>query len=292
MPLKAILNSLILGIISSIFSIGFNFFGAILLFFSYFSPLPIFIVTLFYGLYGTICSALISLSIIFLITSAPIGIIFFIANILPSIIILMDKTNNRFSYKNFISKLTLINGFLYVAIMLLYPDKISTMIKNFSNYMQNSLGNNLKIETSILDMTPSIIISTWGLVLLLNFMIARKILEKGFLQFKDKILDLKLQSWLIAIFLLLLIPAALLNEENSKWFRSLALIYAIPITIQGICVIHTCLKQNKNGAFLIYSFYTIVFFIPFSIPIITAAGVLDHIYNFKSLKKINNTDID
>ena len=292
MPLKAILNSLILGVASSIFTIGFNFFGAILLFFSYFSPLPIFIVTLFYGLYGTICSALISLSIIFLITSAPIGIIFFIANILPSIIILMDKTNNRFSYKNFISKLTLINGFLYVAIMLLYPDKISTMIKNFSNYMQNSLGNNLKIETSILDMTPSIIISTWGLVLLLNFMIARKILEKGFLQFKDKILDLKLQSWLIAIFLLLLIPAALLNEENSKWFRSLALIYAIPITIQGICVIHTCLKQNKNGAFLIYSFYTIVFFIPFSIPIITAAGVLDHIYNFKSLKKINNTDID
>ena len=292
MPLKAILNSLILGITSSIFSIGFNFFGAILLFFSYFSPLPIFIVTLFYGLYGTICSALISLSIIFLITSAPIGIIFFIANILPSIIILMDKTNNRFSYKNFISKLTLINGFLYVAIMLLYPDKISTMIKNFSNYIQNSLGNNLKIETSILDMTPSIIISTWGLVLLLNFMIARKILEKGFLQFKDKILDLKLQSWLIAIFLLLLIPAALLNEENSQWFRSLALIYAIPITIQGICVIHTCLKQNKNGAFLIYSFYTIVFFIPFSIPIITAAGVLDHIYNFKSLKKINDTDID
>jgi len=291
MPLKAILNSLILGIISSIFSIGFNFFGAILLFFSYFSPLPIFIVTLFYGLYGTICSALISLSIIFLITSAPIGIIFFIANILPSIIILMDKTNNRFSYKNFISKLTLINGFLYVAIMLLYPDKISTMIKNFSNYMQNSLGNNLKIETSILDMTPSIIISTWGLVLLLNFMIARKILEKGFLQFKDKILDLKLQSWLIAIFLLLLIPAALLNEENSKWFRSLALIYAIPITIQGICVIHTCLKQNKNGAFLIYSFYTLAFIIPFSIPIITATGVLDHIYGFRSLKN-NNTDID
>ena len=291
MPLKAILNSLILGVTSSIFTIGFNFFGAILLFFSYFSPLPIFIVALFYGLYGTIFSALISVSVIVLMTSAPIGIIFFIANILPSIIIVMDKTNNKFSYTNFISKLTFINGFSYVAIMLLYPDKINTIIKNFSDYLQNSLGNNLKIETSILDMTPSIIISTWCLVLLLNFIIARKILEKGFLSFKDKILDLKLQPWLIIIFILFLIPAALLNEENSKWFRSLALIYAIPITIQGICVIHTLLKQNKNGAFLIYSFYTLVFFIPFSIPIITAIGVLDHIYGFRSLKK-NNTDID
>jgi hypothetical protein len=285
MPLKAILNSLILGITSSIFTIGFNFFGAILLFFSYFSPLPIFIVTLFYGLYGTILSALISVSVIILMTSTPIGIIFFIANILPSIIILMGKTSNKFSYMNFISKLTFINGFSYVAIMLLYPDKINTIIKNFSDYLQNSLGNSLKIETEILDMTPSIIISTWCLILLLNFIIARKILEKGFLKFKDKILDLELQPWLIVIFILFLIPAALLNEENSKWFRSLALIYAIPITIQGICVIHTLLKQNKNGAFLIYSFYTLVFFIPFSIPIITAIGVLDHIYGFRSFKK-------
>ena len=291
MPLKAILNSLMLGVTSSIFTIGFNFFGVILLFFSYFSPLPIFIVALFYGLYGIIFSALISVSVIVLMTSVPIGIIFFIANISPSIIIVMDKTNNKFSYTNFISKLTFINGFSYLAIMLLYPDKINIIIKNFSDYLQNSLGNNLKIETSILDMTPSIIISTWCLILLLNFIIARKILEKGFLKFKDKILDLKLQPWLIIIFILFLIPAALLNEENSKWFRSLALIYAIPITIQGICVIHTLLKKNKNGAFLIYSFYTLIFFIPFSIPIITATGVLDHIYGFRSLKN-NNTDID
>ena len=291
MPLKAILNSLILGVASSIFTIGFNFFGAILLFFSYFSPLPIFIVTLFYGLYGTILSALISVSIIVLMTSAPIGIIFFIANIAPSIIILIDRKSHEFSYQNFISKLTLINGLLYAVIMLLYPDKINTIIKNFSNYLQNSLGNNLKIETAILDMTPSIIISTWGIILLLNFIIARKILEKGLLKFKDKILDLKLQSWLITIFILFLIPASLLNEENSRLFRSLALVYAIPITIQGICVIHTLLKRNKNGAFLIYLFYTLVFIIPFSIPIITATGVLDHVYSFRGFKK-NNTDID
>jgi len=284
MPLKAILNSLILGILSSIFTVGFNFFGAILLFFSYFSPLPIFIATLYYGAYGTIFSASISFGIIVLITSTPIGIIFIIANILPSVIILMDKKNNKFSYNNFLSKLTLINGFLYVTLMLIYPDKINTVIKNFSNYLQSNLGNNLKIETAIIDMTPSIIISTWCLILLLNFIIARKILEKNFIKFKDKILDLRLQSWLIIVFLLFLIPAALLPEENSTWFRSLALIYAIPITIQGIAVIHTFLKRNKNSAFLIYSFYTIIFFIPFSIPLITATGVLDHIYSFRGLK--------
>ena len=175
--------------------------------------------------------------------------------------------------------------------MFIYPNKINDVIKTFSNYLQKSFGNNLKIETAILDMTPAIIISTWFLILLLNFIIARKVLTKGFINFKDKILNLKLQSWLITIFILFLIPAALLSEENSVWFRSLALIYAIPITIQGITVIHILLKRNKNGAFLIYSFYTLVFFIPFSIPLITATGVLDHIYDFRSLKK-NNSDID
>ena len=291
MPFKAILNSLILGVLSSIFTIGFNFFGAILLFFSYFSALPIFIATLYYGLYGTIFSALISFVIIVLMTSTHIGIIFVVSNILPAIILFLDRTGNKFSYQNFISRLTAVNGFLYIILMFIYPNKINDVIKTFSNYVQESFGNNLKIETAILDMTPAIIISTWCLILLLNFIIARKILTKGFINFKDKILNLKLQSWLITIFILFLIPAALLSEENSVWFRSLALIYAIPITIQGITVIHTLLKRNKNGAFLIYSFYTLVFFIPFSIPLITATGVLDHIYNFRSLKK-NNSDID
>jgi hypothetical protein len=284
MPLKAILNSLILGVLSSIFTIGFNFFGTILLFFSYFSALPIFLATLYYGLYGTIFSALISCGIIVLLTSTHIGIIFVISNIIPSIILFMDRTSDKFSYQNFISRLTAVNGFLYIILIFIYPNKVNDVIKTFSNYLQKSFGNSLKIETAILDMTPAIVISTWCLILLLNFIIARKILTKGFIKFKDKILNLKLQSWLITIFILFLIPAALLNEENSLWFRSLALIYAIPITIQGITVIHTLLKRNKNGAFLIYSFYTLVFFIPFSIPLITATGVLDHIYNFRSLK--------
>ena len=83
--------------------------------------------------------------------------------------------------------------------MFIYPNKINDVIKTFSNYLQKSFGNSLKIEAAILDMTPAIIISTWCLILLLNFIIARKILTKGFIKFKDKILNLKLQSWLITI---------------------------------------------------------------------------------------------
>ena len=166
MPLKAILNSLISGIVSSIFALGFKFFGPILIFFSYFSPFPIFIITIYYGLFGTILSTLVSVGVIIFLTSTSVGIIFFITNIVPSIIILIDKKNTKLSYQNFISNLTLLNGIFYIAIMLRYSDRINNLIKNFNNDMQESLGKNLLIEKEILDIAHAILISIFLLMII------------------------------------------------------------------------------------------------------------------------------
>jgi uncharacterized protein YybS (DUF2232 family) len=288
MPLKAILNSLIAGILSSIFTLGFKFFGSILIFFSYFSPLPIFLITFYYGLIGTVLSALISIGIITLLSSPTVGAIFFVTNILPALIISINK--NNLTYKNFISNLTLLNTIGYISIIFLYSDKIKTIADNLNTYIREGINKNFEIEKAILDIAPSIIISSWTLILLLNFILARKILNKYFNTFKDKkikdkIINLNLEHWIIILFLLFLIPAALLSEDNGKWFRSLTLIFAIPITIQGLVSIHFLFKKYKVGNFLIYIFYTIIFLIPISIPIITAFGVLEQIYNFRDLKK-------
>jgi len=288
MPLKAILNSLIAGILSSIFTLGFKFFGSILIFFSYFSPLPIFLITFYYGLIGTVLSALISIGIITLLSSPTVGAIFFVTNILPALIILINK--NNLTYKNFISKLTLLNGIGYISIIFLYSDKIKIIADNLNTYIREGINKNFEIEKAILDIIPSIIISSWTLILMLNFILAKNILNKYFNTFKDKkikdkIINLDLEHWIIILFLLFLIPAALLSEDNGKWFRSLTLIFAIPITIQGLVSIHFLFKKNKVGNFLIYIFYTIIFLIPISIPIITAFGVLEQIYNFRDLKK-------
>ena len=288
MPLKAILNSLIAGILSSIFTLGFKFFGSILIFFSYFSPLPIFLITFYYGLIGTVLSALISIGIITLLSSPTVGAIFFVTNILPALIILINK--NNLTYKNFISKLTLLNGIGYISIIFLYSDKIKTIADNLNTYIREGINKNFEIEKAILDIIPSIIISSWTLILMLNFILAKNILNKYFNTFKDKkikdkIINLDLEHWIIILFLLFLIPAALLSEDNGKWFRSLTLIFAIPITIQGLVSIHFLFKKYKVGNFLIYIFYTIIFLIPISIPIITAFGVLEQIYNFRDLKK-------
>ena len=106
-------------------------------------------------------------------------------------------------------------------------------------------------------------------------------------------INLKLQKWVIFLFILFLIPASLLSDDNGIWFRSPALIYAIPLTIQGFGVMQVFFKQKKISDLLIYTFYTIIFLVPISLPIITAIGVLEYVYDFRQLKyKKINRNID
>lgn len=286
MPLKAILNSLIASIISCIFAIGFKYIGIYLIILSYFSSLPIFIATFYYGPTGIIVSTLISIFIMSSLTSFNVSLIFFITSILPVTLILLEKGENKFNYLNFLSKLTLVNSILYVIFSFIFQDKISDITKNLLITF-NKVNNNITIDQSIIDLAPSIVIFSWNIILILNLIFARIIITKyfkNFENFSDKIINIQLQKWLIGLFIFFLIPSSILNADNGVWFRSLALIYAIPITIQGISVIHVFLKMKKASGFLIYTFYSVIFLIPIILPIITAIGVLEHLYDFRKLK--------
>ena len=291
MPFKAILNSLIASIISCLFAIGFKYLGIYLIILSYFSSLPIFISAFYFGLFGIFITSICSIFIITSVTSFYVGILFFITNILPITLILFERSKNKFNYLNFISKLTLISSILYILINYFYRDKIKNITNNFTEYLNQSLNNSVIIDQSILDLAPSIIIFSWNLILIINLICARFIVAKYFkkpINLKDKLIDLKLQRWLIFLFILFLIPASLLSNDNGIWFRSLALIYAIPVTIQGFGVVQVFFKQKKISDVLIYTFYTIIFLIPISLPIITAIGVIEYFYDFRQLKYKKN----
>ena len=295
MPLKAILNSFIAAILSCILALGFKFIGVYLILLSYFASLPIFIITFYYGLTGIILSSIISITILSSITSIPVGIMFFVSTILPVTLILFEKTKNKFNYLNFISKITLINAILFLGINLAFKDKILEIKNNLRELFNQNLNNN--IDQSILDLAPSFLIISWTLILIFNLIISRIIISKyfkNFITFPDKIINIQLQNWLIWSFMFFLIPASVINNESGIWFKSLALIYAIPVTIQGLCTIHVILKEKKVNSFLIYTFYSLVFLIPISIPLITAIGFLDFLYDLRKLKNIKkvNWNID
>jgi uncharacterized protein YybS (DUF2232 family) len=220
---------------------------------------------------------------------------FFFSTILPVTLILFERTKNKFNYLNFISKLTLINAILYLGISLAFKDKILEIKNNLRELFNQNLNNN--IDQSILDLAPSFLIISWTLILIFNLIISRIIISKyfkNFITFPDKIINIQLQNWLIWSFMFFLIPASVINNESGIWFKSLALIYAIPVTIQGLCTIHVILKEKKVSSFLIYTFYSLVFLIPIAIPLITAIGFLDFIYDFRKLKNTKkvNGNID
>ena len=287
MPLKVFFNSLIASLIACFFAISFKYIGIYLIILSYFSSLPIFISTFYFGLTGILIASLSCIFIITSFTSFNVGILFFITNILPVILILFDKSKNRLSYINFLSKITVISSIFFTIFNLIYADKIKTITKNLTDHFSQNLNNNIIIDQSILDLAPAMMVFSWNIVLLLNLILARFLIIKYFNttnKFFDNLINIKLQRWLVALFIIFLIPAALLNSDNGTLFRSLALIYAIPITIQGLGVIHVLFKQRKINDFLIYTFYTFIFVIPVVLPIIAAIGVLEHIYNFRNLK--------
>ena len=290
MPLKAVLISILAGIIACFFAISFKYLGVYFILLSYFSSLPVFISAFYFGIPGIFITSICSIFIITSFTSFYVGILFIVTNILPVTLILLEKTKNKLSYLNFISKITLINSIFFIFFSITYKDKIRDVTKSLSDYF-NNFNNNITIDQSILDLAPSIMVFSWNIVLIVNLILARIILAKYFnkpTNFPDKLINLKLQKWVVVLFIIFLVPASLLNNDNGTLFRSLALIYSIPLTIQGLGVIQVFFQKKKVSDFLIYTLYTLIFLVPIALPIITAIGVLESIYNFRGLKYKKN----
>src|SRR6056300_1701889 len=130
MPLKAVLVSILAGIIACLFAISFKYLGVYFIFLSYFSSLPVFISAFYYGIPGIFITSICSIFIITSFTSFYVGILFFITNILPITLVLFEKTKNKLSYLNFISKITLINSILFIFFSFTYKDKIRDITKS------------------------------------------------------------------------------------------------------------------------------------------------------------------
>ncbi len=286
---KEILLSILAGIIPSILTLGYKIFGPIILIFSYFTPLPFFLISLKYSLSSLIISITASISILILFSSITTSLLFFIINIIPAILISIERRNKiKFNYGNIIAKITLIKSLIFLFISTLYSEDLLKFSLNFFNNLKNLTQNNLAIEHDTFVLIPAIIISSWIIILFFNLIIAKNIILKFGKNTinNDKFLDIFVPKWLTILFLLIIIPITIL-QLNLNWLNSVAIITSVPITIQGLTVIHVIFKNIKMGKILLYTFYGIIFFIPTSIAFLTALGVLDNFYNLKKLKNKN-----
>jgi len=287
---KEIFESIVAGAIPSLITIGFQIFGPIIFLLSYFTPLPFFFISLKYKFTNLIISILTSITILILFSSVLTSVMFFIINIIPAILLSIEiKRKEDFSYGNIITKITLLNSIIFILIMFLYSESLSNFSIKFNNQIQNLVKSNIYIEQNIINLIPSLIISSWTIILIVNLIIAKNILSKFMTKsvYKNKIININIPKWLSILFLSCLIPSIILDNETTQILNSLIIIYSVPITLQGFITVHKIMQKFKIKNFLLYSFYGIIFIFPIGIALITALGVLDTFYNFKNIN-LNN----
>jgi len=152
--------------------------------------------------------------------------------------------------------------------------------------MQALTKSSFIIDQNMLLLIPSFIISSWIIILVLNLILAKNLIFKyeKISYIKDKLLNILIPRWFIILFIFLIIPITILNL-NISILISAAIIISIPITIQGLTIIHFYSKYISYGNFFLYSLYGLIFFIPISLSIITAIGVLEKFYNFRKINQ-------
>jgi len=279
--------SILAGTVPALITVGYKIFGPLIFFFSYFTPLPFFLVSLKFNYFSLIISIFSSILFIILFASTNTAILFFIINALPALIISFEKLNKKhIYYGNIISKISICKCLIYFIISFFYSKNIEEFSKAFHKNLQALTKNDLIINDNILTLIPSVIIASWIIILVLNLIIAKNLLfkyEKSS-QIKDKLIDIIIPNWFIILFILLLLPITVFNL-NFPILISAAIIISIPITIQGLTILHFAAKKINYGNFFLYSLYGLIFFIPISLSIVTALGILDNFYNFRKLHK-------
>ncbi len=283
---KNIFESIIAGAVSSLITIGFQIFGPIIFLLSYFTPLPFFFISLKYKFSNLIISILTSITILILFSSVLTSILFFIINITPAILLSIEiRKKENFSYGDIITRITLLNSIIFILISFLYSESLSNFSIEFNNQIQSLVKSNIYIEQNIINLIPSLIISSWTIILIVNLIIAKNIFLKFINKtvYKDKIINMKIPKWLSILFLSCLIPSVILDNKAIQILNSLIIIYSVPITLQGFIVVQKIIHSFQIKNFILYSFYGIIFIFPIGIALITALGVLDTFYNFKNL---------
>ena len=245
--------------------------------------------SLFYGIKGILISAGLSALIMFTFYGITISSEFIFINACPAIWLSLRSTyfKMKYSLDKFLSEISIMGVFLYLFFSFFFVEKLTVFTNSFENIMNLNFSTAVDIPNQIISLLPSIIIATWITILFINLSIAKKISTRYKIQINNydhKFSQIFLPKVLIYLFLIFLMLSILFTENYNILFQSISVILSIPITFQGLASTHSLFKKFSVNNFLTSIFYLIVIFIPFTLAIITAIGVLDHFYNFRKLK--------
>ncbi len=90
--------------------------------------------------------------------------------------------------------------------------------------------------------------------------------------------DFRVPVWLVVLFLLALVPASLLEGNAAAVAGAFALLFGLPLLLQGLAVIHTVSRSWPGRRLLLTACYGSLIwpFAPLAWAFVTALGVVEH----------------
>ncbi len=89
--------------------------------------------------------------------------------------------------------------------------------------------------------------------------------------------------WLVGLFLVTLVPAALLEGDAASIAGSFALLFGTPLLLQGLALVHTVSRSWPGRRMLLFACYGSLIwpFAPLAWALFTALGVVEHFGRFR-----------
>lgn len=184
-----------------------------------------------------------------------------------------------------------------VTIESILSEKADTIVENYRlaliekdpNINPAIFDQLILIKDNLLNTIPALLALFWMGVVFMNGVIAQYTL----IRFSEnacesiEISQIELPTWIVVIFLISILLAALLDSSIGSYSANLATILAFPILLSGLGVVHIIANKSGYRRGALFAVYLILTLSRWAALTLVLVGVLDHFMKIKDrLRKV------
>lgn len=301
------LGALLAGLMSAgIFVFSFSYAETLLVFFSYFSPMPIFVSALGAGIFPGLLAAVTGTFLVFLKSSQQLGFSYLITMALPVVIISALALRHRiepdgkiywYPEGNLLSLAVIYPCLIFIALAIIFSGQESGGLLSVTEKLINeSMGplvekmdpeqaiNFKKFLEFLPRIMPAMIGSSWLFIILLNLLFAQSTLEqqKWNLREKFSIKNFEVPSWILPAVAISGIVGSLGSDPYDYIGLNICFMLCLPLFLAGISIVHIFAANLKaSKIWFLVSFYALLMLIPWLAIILALIGAIDHAVHFR-----------
>ena len=294
------------GLVSSLLSLAAAVGAGLGLVLAYFALLPILLIGLSQDRKAAIFAILFGVVGVTLLSNIYQGMIYSVSIALPAWLIistsLIPKIENNASsievpIGEILSRLAFLGGILLIISAIIFSDRSGDLSQNIEVLLLKLIQNNqpdLNITANhrlliagTVPLFPTIVFSSWLLMIIVNTIVAQAILIKAKVNFRPAFQYLKIRApeWIYWAFITSGI-FTLIGPDNFEFIsRNLTTIFLIPFLFIGLGVIHTVARTFRSPTTILIPLYFFIVISSWLTIIAVLIGFFERWTNFRQKLK-------